>query len=677
MSLRTTAQMPRLLTRAEWLSITREVLASYAKDKRTLVTLALSLGGVTALALSRAADSAARGGDGLTDVIRAEARAKKESSKTANSAVSRRSSAKSAKSDATLVARLRTILPIIVPSATSTEACLLYTQTATLICRSLLSLRISELKGRGLKSVLNRSWKEFSTAMVDFFFTSVAASFVNSTLKYLANTISVRFRERLTKHTHARYANAQNLSFYKAAVLRVGDLDNADARICDDLSLFCDTASDLFGRTFKPALDVVLSTHRMGQNMGYTGLAILYSYFALSGVVIKAVSPPFSKYIAHLQKLEGTFRRNHSRLITHAEEVAFLNGADRERKILDDSLLTVTRAQGTYFWMQFKQGIFDQFVTKYFASQVGWPVVAVPFLMSTSNDATEVASKYRESDSLITEASAAVGDLMLVYKKLQRLNGYASRVVELLEAVKKGSDAQDTKVPSTEISEDGAIEFRDLTVYSPDRRLLLDHLNLRIPKGRHLLVTGPNGAGKTSLFRVLRGLWAQTDGQLFVPKEASERGMLYVPQRPYLVTGTLRDQVTYPQHYRKASREVDARVHACLEKVRLTKLCDASATEDPFGLSSYHHDWNDVLSGGEKQRVGFARLLYHSPAYAVLDEATAAINPDEESKLYVMVLENDTTVFSIAHRLELRKFHKAELHFVGDGSGSFEIRELR
>jgi ATP-binding cassette subfamily D (ALD) protein 3 len=193
------------------------------------------------------------------------------------------------------------------------------------------------------------------------------------------------------------------LSFtIKAAVLRVGNLDNADQRIADDLHQFCYTLSDLFARTFKPLLDVVLSTHRMGENMGYRGLLILYAYFLTSGLVIKRISPPFAEYIAKTQRLEGDFRRAHSRLITHAEEVAFLDGARREEQILNSRLQKVTSWTRFYHYLQWKQGVVDQWLVKYLASMIGWPVLAFPFLADKTNrPIAELAALYRESDTLI------------------------------------------------------------------------------------------------------------------------------------------------------------------------------------------------------------------------------------------------------------------------------------
>ena len=107
-------------------------------------------------------------------------------------------------------------------------------------------------------------------------------------------------------------------------------------------------------------------------------------------------------------------------------------------------------------------------------------------------------------------------------------------------------------------------------------------------------------------------------------------------------------------------------------RVHLEKLVANSAK----GLDLVHFDWTDVLSGGEKQRLGLARLLYHRPKFAVLDESTSAINPDEEGSLYQQFAELGITVFSIAHRLELMKFHQLRLHFAADGTGTWSLTEI-
>jgi ABC-type uncharacterized transport system fused permease/ATPase subunit len=188
---------------------------------------------------------------------------------------------------------------------------------------------------------------------------------------------------------------------------------------------------------------------------------------------------------------------------------------------------------------------------------------------------------------------------------------------------------------------EAGVRFDGVTVFSPDGRLLVKDVTFALKPGQNLFVTGANGAGKTSLFRVLAGLWAPAAGTVTRPdvsrsggsaaKTAGDRPfqVFYVPQKPYLVSGSLRDQVMYPLPGEPGGG-ADRAVLEALRRVNLLKLVEAQ----PQGLDHTPHDWADVLSGGEKQRVGLARLYFHKPSYAVLDEATSAINPDEEGAFY-------------------------------------------
>mmetsp|Transcript_22235 Transcript_22235/g.75493 ORF Transcript_22235/g.75493 Transcript_22235/m.75493 type:complete len:659 (-) Transcript_22235:114-2090(-) len=649
-----------------------KTVAGYAKDRRLCLTLALAFGGSAAFAYSqlKQPEVMAVHAKYTAKAPRKPAGEKKPADE--GGAVAKKKS-RNATIDAVFMKRMAYLLRIVVPGLNSKSSMLLCTQSTVLVARTLLSLRMARRTGDGLTAVLERSWTKFGLCLSDFFVTGVCAAITNSALKYFTNSITVEFRQLLTERVHGRYL--KDRAYYKAAVLRLGNLDNADQRIVEDLNQWCHTAADLFSRTFKPALDVTLATARMGESLGYSGLAILYTYFVASGFVVRAVSPPFGKYIAQQQMLEGDFRRQHSRLITHAEEVAFLDGAQCEEEILNEKLNEVTTYSTWYYLMQFKQGIIDQYTIKYLASMVGWPVIAVPFILS---DATgvEAAARYREADTLIQQASSSITDLMMVYKKVQKLAGFTARVVELIEAVDEAEGAGAGGLTVCDDAEN--IRFEDVDVKAPDGRLLVKGLTLDIKQGQNILVTGANGAGKTSMFRVLAGLWPAAAGNVVRPasevNESGEVSLFYVPQRPYLVSGTLRDQVMYPARKGGAgpTEKLDREVRSCLERVGLAGLVD----KNPEGLDHAPHDWADVLSGGEKQRVGLARLLFHAPRFAILDEATSAMTIEGEAKLYDEILAQGTTVFSIAHRKELRRFHQTRVDLAADGTGAFQKTKL-
>jgi ATP-binding cassette subfamily D (ALD) protein 3 len=256
---------------------------------------------------------------------------------------------------------------------------------------------------------------------------------------------------------------------------------------------------------------------------------------------------------------------------------------------------------------------------------------------------------------------------------------------------------------------DASISLEHVSIWTPDlTRLLVKDLNFHCKRGESVMISGPNGCGKTSMFRVIAGLWPLQSGTLRRPKGyASQAGQLdgatqssifYIPQNPYLVSGTLLEQVIYPMTIKEAVVHVASSASAI---ATASAIASASASDDGVeavenavmsalenvGLQKFlkkgrlelykrHHDWSDVLSGGEKQRVGLSRLFFHKPAFAVLDESTSAMNESDEGPLYQRILDLGVTVFSIAHRLQLRRFHTHQLWLVGDGTGAWTMDKL-
>lgn len=518
-------------------------------------------------------------------------------------------------------------------------------------------------------------------------------SIVNNSIKLLISTLALSFRARLTNYAHDQYL--KDITFYKVSNLD-NRIRNVDQLITQDIVKFSESLSHLYSDIAKPLVDIGLFALKLGQSIGGEAPIAMLSYFLASGAILRNISPPFGRFAAKEQSLEGEFRHAHSRLIGHSEEIAFYGGAQREKEIVNGNFQKIVDHANRVFFLRFGNGIIDSVLVKYCATQLAYYLLSRPVFKSvTSNpndDPTMIMEAYSRNSGYLINLSQAVGRLVLAGRDLTRFAGYTWRVAELFNVLEDLSlhhryqrtmlsggpsasagisevkiiseDELQGKVIETSAAEEPFIEFQNVPIATPNGDILLPEMSFRVNRGMNCMITGPNGCGKSSLFRILGSLWPLFGGTLTKPPLDE---IFYVPQKPYLPMGTLRDQIIYPDSCNDKTSDSD--LLELLKIVHLEYLVEREGGWDAV------RDWQDVLSGGEKQRIAMARLFHHRPAFAILDECTSAVSIDVEGLMYKHAQEVlKITLFTVSHRPSLVPFHDYLLKF--DGQGGYEFSTI-
>lgn len=565
------------------------------------------------------------------------------------------------------------LLNIMIPRWGSKETGLLFSHGVFLLLRTYLSLVVARLDGEIVRDLVAANGKAFLWGISKWCTIGALASYTNSMIKFLQSKISIAFRTRLTRYIHDLYLN-DNLNFYKLSNLDGGIGQGADQFITSDLTLFCDSAASLYSSIGKPFVDLVVFNYQLYHSLGPLALSgLLANYFA-TATLLRRLSPPFGKLKAVEGKREGDFRALHSRLIANAEEVAFYGGDQMEKVFLDKGFRDLKIWMEGIYSLKIRYNMLEDFVLKYSWSAFGYMITALPVFLPAwgglaesrgasragpTSEAAMMATQSNDSSGsrmkqfitnkrLMLSLADAGGRMMYSIKDLSELAGYTSRVYTLISTLHR-VHAHAYFPPRNEYPElyslndvqgtlhkgfDG-IRLEDVPVVAPNLypsggEELIESLNVILTSNQHLLIIGPNGSGKSAVARIIAGLWPVYRGLVSRPRANGADGVMFLPQRPYLSPGTLRDQVIYPHTEvdMKDSGRRDSELQRILDEAKLGYLPEREGGWDT------RKEWKDVLSGGEKQRMGFARLLYHEPRYAVVDEGTSAVSSDVEGLLY-------------------------------------------
>lgn len=583
--------------------------------------------------------------------------------------------------DGVFIKRLFKLVKIVVPGVLSLESGYIVLVALMMLVRTYCDLWMIASTTYIERIIISRDNQRFYPQLLWFFISLIPIALVNNLLKYGLWQMGLSFRTRLTQYLFNKYLTG--FTYYKISNLD-NRIANADQLLTQDVEKFSQSVAELYSNLSKPILDIMIYARKLSGAIGVQGPSSMLTYLAFSGVFLTWLRRPTGRYTILEQSLEGEFRFANSRLITNSEEIAFYQGNAKEKTVLENSFQRLVSLLNKSNRFRFFMGIVDTMVAKYLATIVGFYVVSRPFLDPTnirhlSMTQDEIMQDYYRSGRMLMNLATAVGRLVLAGRELTRLAGFTARVTELIDVLddlnkgkyvrtmvtQENPDAPKLLPGSGKIVEvDHLIQFDKVPLVTPNGDVLVKSLDFTVKSGINVLVCGPNGCGKSSLFRILGELWPLFGGTLHKPAKDK---LFYVPQRPYMTLGSLRDQVSYPHSKEDLEKRgvSDADLAVFLNHVQLEYLL-----ERPGGWDAVA-DWMDVLSGGEKQRIAMARLFYHRPQFAILDECTSAVSVDVEGFMYNHCREIGITLFTVSHRKSLWSHHEYVLAFDGRGNYSY------
>ncbi|WP_407312290.1 ABC transporter ATP-binding protein/permease [Pseudomonas sp. nanlin1] len=541
---------------------------------------------------------------------------------------------------------------LVVPYWRSEEKGKAWLLLLSVIALSLFNVAVSVIINRWYRDFYNALEKKDLAAFTQLmlFFCGIAAVAILAAVYrlYLTQMLTIRWRRWLTEKHFARWLSQKNYYFLEQG----GYTDNPDQRLSEDLNSFTsDTLSLALGLISTVVSLVSFSIILWGVSGSIEVFGIeIPGYMFWCALLYAGVG----SWLAHLigrrliglsnrqQRYEADLRFAMVRIRENAESIALYNGEPNENERLNNRFGSV--------WSNFWTIMNVQKRLKFFTTGYGQIAIIFPFVVAAPR---YFSGKIQLGE--LMQINSAFGNVQEnfswfidAYVTLASWKATSDRLLSFRQAL----DDNEARPVAIDVQRQGEqLAIDDLSLDVPGGRSLLAGAALSVAAGEQVMLSGRSGSGKSTLLRAMGGLWPSGAGQIRLPAERS----LFLPQKPYLPIGTLREALSYPQAVQAypAARYAEV-LHSC----RLPHLVER--------LDESNH-WQRQLSPGEQQRLAFARALLYAPKWLYLDEATAAMDEEDEALMYQTVLDSlpGVSVVSVGHRSSLKRFHRRHVRIEG------------
>ncbi len=468
---------------------------------------------------------------------------------------------------------------------------------------------------------------------------------------YLQQTLILHWRRWLTRRFLDKWL--QKRTYYQLEMFGK-DTDNPDQRISEDVRLFVEMTLRFTIGIIKSLCTFVSFVFILYRLSGPFTFTIAGHTFSIEGYLFWAafIYSIIGTYVTHLvgrklvelnfvqQRYEADFRYSMVRMRESAESVAFYRGEAHEGMVLKERF----RLLLSNFWkLVNKQKQLVWLNSGYSQIAIIFPFVAAmnrylnkEFTLGGLMQVSHAFGYVQNSLSYFVDMYDSIAEWEAVVMRLTSFERH-------MEAV--GAESERFAVERFQTAE--VVRAHDLDVNLPDGSALLSKMNFSLEPGHNVLIRGVSGSGKSTLLRAIAGIWPFVNGQIELPDSAH---LMFIPQKPYLPLGTLREAILYPGTKQVSDEEI----------AYILDVCHIGYLKDKLDVSG---DWSHVLSGGEQQRLAFARAHLQEPIWLFLDEATSALDEPTEAEMYSMLAERlpHTTVVSVGHRSTLSRFHELVL----------------